>query len=450
MRRPYMLSLTTLLLLSSLTFAVAQETAPAPAGKTREELELISARIRNESAQAAYYEEQRIKLSEKPPPKSFLQSARENPAAVLGVLGATFAALVALVSFAFNYTAAIQNQRDTQFYEALKRFGDKDSPTLRASAVASLSQMAKLEVRRFRLQHPLASLRRERPYFVTARDQIVTALMLEDNRVALLILADAIKEVVGIDPGKPVQMLAAANGKLQYDMIIDLCDYLAASGIKGLDTMSQDDLKDLMAVGLLSGSALKAFSESMSYIIKPILNSRIAVVGTFTAEQKREHRAKAHAALAMTSFRLSLQTTAIAGILTAYPGRDTIPFDGHIFLTNVMLTGADLSKANLNESILTESELKGANLSQAVLTGAKLNRTLLDGTRLWKAVIDDYTDFSDANWWAANYYDDSGTAVDLGILRTLHARYGQSLPADLSGVHASVKQFLDSEPKANN
>ncbi len=86
--------------------------------------EVSNAQKNNQDAQAAYYRKQ---LED----KTFWQKVGDNPAAV----GAVVAALVALVSFLFNYRATLRNQTDTQFYEAMKRFGDKESPTLRSSAV---------------------------------------------------------------------------------------------------------------------------------------------------------------------------------------------------------------------------------------------------------------------------------------------------------------------------
>src|SRR5438874_2074833 len=38
------------------------------------------------------------------------------------------AAMVAFITLVVNYRSTVRSQRDTNFYEALKRFGDKDSP----------------------------------------------------------------------------------------------------------------------------------------------------------------------------------------------------------------------------------------------------------------------------------------------------------------------------------
>lgn len=127
------------------------------------ERRLIEKRIANEEAQAEYYREQTKKLSEPAKTKTFWDNIKDNPASALGVLGAALVAFVALISFIFNYRATLRNQQDTQFYEALKRFGDTDSPAGRSSAAGILAQMSMRRVG-FR--------RRKRPYYLTAFNQL--------------------------------------------------------------------------------------------------------------------------------------------------------------------------------------------------------------------------------------------------------------------------------------
>src|SRR5215203_7507297 len=93
----------------------------------------------NDDPQADFYRELTKKLTEPTPTptptaKTLKQGVDENPALLLTLLGAVIAALVAFVSFVFNYRTTLRIQIDTQFYEALKRFGDKDSPSIRSSA----------------------------------------------------------------------------------------------------------------------------------------------------------------------------------------------------------------------------------------------------------------------------------------------------------------------------
>lgn len=108
---------------------------------TNSKVTIDEARKANENAQAEYYRLLSKKMNE--PSETFWQKISDNPASVLGVLGVFVAALITLLSFVFNYRATLRSQSDTQFYEALKRFGDKDSPAMRSSAAGILSQKAK-------------------------------------------------------------------------------------------------------------------------------------------------------------------------------------------------------------------------------------------------------------------------------------------------------------------
>ena len=82
--------------------------------------------------------------------------------------GAISAAIVALMSLAFNYRSTLQSQRDTQFYEALKRFGDEDSHILRSTAAGLLAQMGTKRV---------ISFRQRRPYQDTALTQLLEGFL---------------------------------------------------------------------------------------------------------------------------------------------------------------------------------------------------------------------------------------------------------------------------------
>src|SRR5687767_4254225 len=174
-----------LVLLVSLSGAFASATLGqahqnSKSNHSAEEQELIKARRANEEAQAEYYREQTNKLREPvktSPGKTFSQSVAENPASVVGVigtiLGALIVAIVGLTTLYFNNRNAIKAQRDTQFYEAMKRLGDKDNPTIRASAAGLLALMAQVEWPELSLGRHWPPLKRvrSRPYFTTALDQ---------------------------------------------------------------------------------------------------------------------------------------------------------------------------------------------------------------------------------------------------------------------------------------
>ncbi len=167
-----------LILVSSTVVAAGLGQTPSKT-LTPEEQELLKAQKANEEARAEYYREQTNKLRQPQaapsptPGKTFSQSVAENPASVVGVvgtiLGAIIVALVSLTTLYYNSRNAIRAQQDSQFYEAMKRMGDKDSPTLRASAASLLALMAQQEWRKPVLSKkpPLLKVKRWKPYFDT-------------------------------------------------------------------------------------------------------------------------------------------------------------------------------------------------------------------------------------------------------------------------------------------
>lgn len=182
---------------------------------------LIDSQIRNQNAQADYYRFQA--KSTQNAPIGFWKKTLDNPAA----LGAILAALFAIISFVFNYSATRQIQRDTQFYEALKRFGD-DSPAIRASAAGLLSQMAGDNSIRYRWYYRVMPWYRwKSPYACTAIDQLVNGLQLENNSVVLNSIKDAMESPIMAYPEHSIKRLHEANLALQEQMVLALADYFS-------------------------------------------------------------------------------------------------------------------------------------------------------------------------------------------------------------------------------
>jgi hypothetical protein len=177
---------------------------PPPSQHTEE---LLDAQRANERAQAEYYRLQTKKLQERPPDQSFWKNAAANPAATLGAFGAVVAALVTITTFLFNYRSTIRTQRDTQFYEALKRFGDKDSPVIRASAAGLLGQMALLQTG---FRHP---------YFSTVFDQLSLGLILEQDELVREANRRAVQRLITVDAPSVIAGLLESNIRHQDDLI---------------------------------------------------------------------------------------------------------------------------------------------------------------------------------------------------------------------------------------
>src|SRR5260221_5174544 len=103
---------------------------------------LTQAQIYNQKPQAQYNERQTR-------PKRFWRKAKDNLPALAAILGAVITASAAIVSMSFNYHATLRHQQDTQFDEALRRFGDRDNCIVRAIAVGLLAGMAQRQSRYF-------------------------------------------------------------------------------------------------------------------------------------------------------------------------------------------------------------------------------------------------------------------------------------------------------------
>ena len=169
--------------------------------------------------------------SPSPTPKSLIDSIADNPASLLGMVGAIVAALVTLISFIFNYRATLQGQRDTQFYEALKRFGDKDSPTTRASAAGLLALLGpKRSVLRLSV----------RPYLRIALDQLITALLLEKDPVVLTSMSNALRELVSWDRLWAAERAYSVNIQLQENLAESLAEYCMANDVSNSDGIDEE------------------------------------------------------------------------------------------------------------------------------------------------------------------------------------------------------------------
>jgi uncharacterized protein YjbI with pentapeptide repeats len=128
------------------------------------------------------------------------------------------AALVTLITFVFNYRATIGNQHDTQFYEALKRFGDQTSSVLRSSAAGLLAQMASR-----------TNLLR-RPYFDTTLDQLGMGLRIETDPIVLVSVSKALLQLAHLNPFQVLATLREINIELQADLTRSLASFLVLHG----------------------------------------------------------------------------------------------------------------------------------------------------------------------------------------------------------------------------
>lgn len=464
--------------------SVAVSAAFAQAARPEEEL--IKAQKANEEAQAEYYRLQAKKLAEPPKQKSLWEDVQNSPGSYLG--GA--AALVALISFFFNYRATLRSQKDTQFYEALKRFGDKDSPTIRASAAGLLAQIGR-ERRRFIFGRS--------PYAHTAIHQLVTGQLLEENSVVFGSIKDALLTLAASNRKWAAKQLYEANKQLQEDLVRAVARLASAAGAAGVSDMSAELWEHLESV---TGYKREVLAELLA---RPDLRAAQYFEPPGPLDDADARAAEAEAAereLDLTCRRLRANVDVFSKVFGSFSGMPSFvtlyytvyqhvykkklmsdlnrsiaqSFDNiflveaplryaemtQAFFINAQLQGANMSRARLRGMELTRVRLQGADLSfsklsvnlmGAKLQGANLHKANLRFTRLWAAEIDDRTDLTGVEWWRANFFyceegeTEDRTRVDSRLLETLYERHGDDMPRGSWRLHRSVRQFLAEREK---
>jgi len=465
--------------------SVLSETQPTPAPISPDE-----ARKANDEAQAEYYRVQTEKLKQPPPSKTFWQGVVDNPASVLGVFGVFVAALVTLFSFFFNYRATLRNQRDTQFYEALKRFGDKDSPAIRSSAAGLLGQMAwtkqlgvkpKRTSRRFRTY--FFTLTWHRPYFSTVLQQLISGLLLEDNPVVLASISGSLNEIGRLDPDPILRRVHSVNRWLQNDLVNTLAEFSAV-----IDSLKLGDAWSVAES--LTGYNKEVLQDLVKRSKQDFASSALRGYGyaAMPTDKRQEQLSALQHDLRIAAERLRADISAFTEALRLVrPKRSWIwqriwrkwrglgrahTYDAGLYFEKPFLVKAELQymklggfntfdtiempDAQLREADLEATKLEYWNLRRAQLQGANLVNTKMDETQLYGACIDANTNLEGATWWKANFYratlpgfnPEQPAVIDTPLLEELFRRYGEPKVSDS---HFSVQMFMDrrheTEPK---
>jgi hypothetical protein len=441
---------TGLTLLATLVLLVVNCTAesgsPAPTAISSREEQLIEAERANQTAQAAYY----TKLIEPTPPKGFWANIRENPASVLGVL----AAFVAFISFIFNYRATLLAQENTQFYEALQRFGDKDSAALRASSAAILAQMATIRRRSY---FPKRLFTRQHEghlaFFETVCNQLTVGYLIEENRVGILSIRDALTRLLEIDSLRTTERLYRISERLIVELLSDLTDYFIAHGTKRSEEVTDGQWNRASAIGIGPTTlkqivARRAGDFDAAFTYKPLSFE------VLTVEKRAEALALAKDKLSLTTFRLR----SLVVLFNHAFGYPTAGLKGlsspSLFLVRASLAGRDLRGFDLSMAYMGSADLTKANLTGAWLHNTWLGGATVDGAKMWHAQINDKTDLSDCDWWKADFFDEKQQAIDEQLVRHLNETYG--LPDNPEEAHPSVLRVFPVEdigttnPTTNN
>jgi hypothetical protein len=424
-------------------------------------------------AQTQYYRESAKTITEA---NTFGGWVKENAVVVGSLIAALIAFVSALLSLQQNSKTAAANlklsldnseagrrsQQDTQFYEALKRLGDKDSPALRASAVALIAQLAR--------RNPSRSA----GYLEVAVDQLATALRIERDPVVIEAIPEAVRYLSGVAAENVVaaqemiERLYRANRAQQAQLSMTMLKYLLLSGAKPENAIwpelvfeeiaartgyRVDVIKGLLPPENTLNVLTQAESTAMAVLDETKRSEQRTGLanGVFILGQQLHASSRAILACltALTPFatfgNLSRGTISpsVAGAMTeggpVSEIRQELP---GIFLAQMDLKGVNFKGANLSGARLQYTNLFGANLENANLAG-----TLLDGASMPFTITNAYlngvsllnthlgqvdlteVDLEGANWWDADfdYVGQEGPSFNRTALDILFEKYGSGL-----------------------
>jgi uncharacterized protein YjbI with pentapeptide repeats len=319
-------------------------------------------------AQTRYYEAQAAKLDQE-----------RSPSQRIINLSAFLAALVAVLSLVLNYSSTLRTQRDSQFLEALKRFGDKDSPSVRASAAGLLAKLGGQRGILFKWR---------RPNFDIVFDQLMAGLRLEENSVCVSSIIDAVRHLTKSRPLLVLQRIAAANLRVQKDLVQALAKFLATMTTDESNALSMGNHWSAAASSTpYSEHALRTLALRQVDEFLRACRSAIQEYKLVSAESKRAMRPQTQRELSLIANRLSLNVQLCIELLRSLrnlASREKSAIS-NIDLRSVFLVNADLSFADLKEINLESAQLQGADLHFSTLQEANFEKANLQGADLSKA-----------------------------------------------------------------
>ncbi len=391
----------------------------------------------------------------------------------VAIVGALIAAAVGLFNVWTNQRFNLRSQRDSQFYEALKRFGE-ESPSVRSSAAGLLAQMGTTEVSTETGLRALWHRAAAKPYLMTSFDQLVTGLLLEDNRACISSAASALTRLIPEVRDSAFEKVRALNVDAQERM----CDLQARLwGLWNTNALPADladerwrwaayyaGLSDLVLARLLRNHA-----RDFGYRMEDYRRG-FAALGE---EERRARQLELREAIHVCGIRLGTASRLAAESIVhnGEPDRPRRRFK-RLYLVGAsfqnvrlepcsfdgsMLSRANLGKASLHDCVFNDADLEGAFLVNARLEGAafhganltsaNLESARLKNARLHGARIDQTTRMRKADWWRANFYNRRDQTLDKPLLDLLFCRYGEAVPADDREVHMSVVEYRNRYPE---
>jgi hypothetical protein len=300
------------------------------------------------------------------------KNIKDNAPAIT-TIATIVAAIFAIVSFALNYRTTVRNQQDTQFYEALKRFGDNDSPSVRFSAAGLLAVMAC----------------RHRRYFATAFFQLNAGQSLEQNSVVFEQLGDSLETLYRHNPRWCLEVLLARNGRLRESFVHALTSLYIIRGANLGEPIPEEFFKQVES---LSGYA-RYFRDTLSKTVGPLpfslLKSPIGLA--VLSEEERQRRMPGIARdLADSSKQLTAnidQVSRAAMIFDRVYGRiediahriskmkTKILIEGCFLPTAIFASFGGKTRMDFHDSELQYANFEWAQLDKSTFEGCKLDST---------------------------------------------------------------------------
>jgi hypothetical protein len=407
----------------------------------------------NTSPQARHYP-QTEELRGRPREESFWANVAANPAATLSVFGAIVAALVTITTFVFNYRATIRNQRDTQFYEALKRFGDQSSSIMRSSAAGLLGQMAGW---RTGFRHP---------YYATVLDQLSLGLILEEDVFVREANGRAIQRLITLNAGSVIASLRDSNLRLQDDLIRILAKRAA---------LQQESREGLPWESLAAASGYKVtWLQALTTRHDVAFNEALMALSVQckqvpeTARQELIHECDEQLvkkALILRENCLLLQSIA-REVLPAASSVTMRTRKGHVtsykpprrrysqslalmgtFLPRINLSYMFIGKAYFEYAILPEASFKGSIVADTTFHGAQLQKADFTGTHLQSSRTRSFLGL----WGGYMYYPTSFVIADIQDADFREARFDNAMlyAANMAGAKLYGASITDEETAWN-
>ena len=418
-------------------------------------------------------------------------SLRENPTGFITAGAGLIAAFIAFISLVINRSLTIRHQRDTQFYEALKRFGDKDSPMLRSSAAGLLGQMG--------AQTSLVI--RKKPYFKTATNQLLMGLVLEPDAAVLMSIANAIVDLGSLRRSWVAHRLYHVSRTIEFDFQQAIMEWALGNAITDVEGFSESNIAKVNDISRRASATvgdwladLKSADESSRKELADVFLTRFRSVAARSELLASANAPSLNRNMVKASHRHELCGQLLAGVFSGDPGRLGVVLDlllatydlitpfrlaflrfrfvlesikvPKMFLFHWRLADADLSgsllrnlsfynatmqRANISGSRLRNVDLKSTDLTDASFRTARLIRVdfslsdligadfsgcqILKKVNFGYATIDERTNFKDCNWWAADFYTvmffkTEVPDVDWGLLSSIFKRYGSEEQLD--------------------